>query len=963
MDDPHPVRPAAHRPAHYPVGGALIGREAARTALTAALDVANSGRAATVVVEGEAGSGKTLLVEWLLAEAAQRAVRHVAVRPVEGEADLPLAVMADVIRSLADLLPALAVEHREVLAAAAGGAGRASTDRLLLAAATLALLTSAAEDAPLLLVVDDAQWVDLASGQALSFAVRRLLADRITVVLARRPAEQERVRGPWDVVRLEGLTALEVVELVAAATGVTPPATVVTRILEETRGNPLAVSHLAARLPRAALAGEAPLPLTLPLQEVARRTFAGLVIELPPATRAALAVVAAAGSAAARLVPAALPGLDLDLVDLVAAEEAGLLRVGGGTLEFAHPLYRASALEVAGPSMVRRAHAALAAAAHGGDLQRHAWHRGLSVLGVDEDAAATLARAADAAESRAGAAASVGMRGLAVVLSPPGPARDRRELAAARALSGAGHHAEARGHLQAVLDRDGVPPDVRADAFHQMSRLMLWDTPLDAQPVAEAIPDDLPPRQRAATLAVAALRARNMAELQRYGDLARAAHAQVTALLPDRPRWDSADDVAETLFLLPTLALIAEADLVSGQHRSVVVADLIERIRRLLAAARGGEPEASAVKRGLVRMLDELVGSPVQTLIWTPALDLAAELLTLWLSAARARPASLAYLLLARTELAGWTGDLLGGLHAADRAIEVSREIGSHVLTGWAHTFASRICAARADERGYAEHARAAVELGARLNEPGPQMWTAHSRGQLLLGTGRAVEAVETLAPVAAYATSIRFRGVRAIPWQPDHVEALSRAGRPAEADAALTAWLATMPAEPDDWHRAVIDRCLVLVRGEEHVDALMAALDIGALRRTPLEEARAQLVAGSALRRRRRPAAARAMTRAAVTTFTRLGAAGWRALAEAELADRRRSGRAVDDGVGLTAQEMRVAQEVASGATTREAAARLFCSPKTVEYHLTRVYAKLGVRSRAALAVRLTGVNAVPAG
>jgi DNA-binding CsgD family transcriptional regulator len=453
-----------------------------------------------------------------------------------------------------------------------------------------------------------------------------------------------------------------------------------------------------------------------------------------------------------------------------------------------------------------------------------------------------------------------------------------------------------------------------------------------------------------------------MAELERYGDLARAAHAQVTALLPDRPQWDSADDVAETLFVLPTLSLVAEADLVSGAHRSPVVDDLVERVRRLLAAAHGGEPAASAVKRGLVDMLDELVGSPVQTLTWTPALDLADELLTLWLSAARAHPASLAYLLLARTELAGWTGDLLGGLHAADRAIEVSREIGSHVLTGWTHTFASRICAARADERSCAEHGRAAVELGARLNEPGPQVWTGHARGQLLLGTGRAAEAVEALAPVVEVATAIRFRGVRAIPWQPDHVEALSRAGRATEADAALTAWLATVPPEPDAWHRAVIARCIVLVRGEDHVDALMAALDAGALRLTPLEEARAQLIAGSALRRRRRPAAARAMTRAAATTFTRLGATGWRAVAEAELTDRRRTGRAVNDAVSLTMQEMRVAQEIAGGATTREAAARLFCSPKTIEYHLTHVYAKFGVRSRAALAVRLAGADAFSA-
>jgi AAA ATPase domain len=186
MDDPHPARSTA-----------LVGREPARTALKAALGVADGGRAATIVVEGEAGSGKTLLVEWLLAEATRRAVRHVAVRPVEGEADLPLAVMIDIIRPLSDVLPGLAAEHREILAAAAGGAGRASTDRLLLAAATLALLTAAAEDAPLLLVVDDAHWVDLASGQALSFAVHRAAVRGCRAAgVQRHPAVPRAGRGP-----------------------------------------------------------------------------------------------------------------------------------------------------------------------------------------------------------------------------------------------------------------------------------------------------------------------------------------------------------------------------------------------------------------------------------------------------------------------------------------------------------------------------------------------------------------------------------------------------------------------------------------------------------------------------------------------------------------------------------------------------------------------------------------------
>jgi len=512
------------------VANDVVGRAEIQHTLAAALDGAVDGRAATLVVEGEAGSGKTLLMQWLMEHAAERGVLTVAARPVEGEAQLPLAVMTDVLRPLRGWAPRLLPEQRDVLEAAAGGVGEASTDRLLLAAATLALLAAVAEDTPVLLVVDDAHWADPTSGRALSFALRRLLADRVLAVLTRRPTEELRIAGPWEPLELRGLTEPDIAALIEVRTGVTPPPGVVERIRDETLGNPLAVSHLAERLPVDALAGASPLPITLPLQEVARRTFAGLVRALPAGTRSALTVVAAAGSAAARIAPSALRVCGLDVDDLGPAEEAGLITGGSGSVEFGHPLYRATALEVAGAAAVRRAHAALAEAARGRDPQRHAWHLGLSVLGTDEAAAAVVEAAAAAAERRVGAAATVGMRALAVTLSPPGPGCDRRELDSVRALVAAGHHAEARDRLQQLLDADGIADDVRADAFHQLARLMLWDTPLDSQPVAAHIPDDLPPRQMSATLAVAALRARNMAELRRFGDLARAAHEAIRPL-------------------------------------------------------------------------------------------------------------------------------------------------------------------------------------------------------------------------------------------------------------------------------------------------------------------------------------------------------------------------------------------------------------------------------------------------
>ena len=408
--------------------------------------------------------------------------------------------------------------------------------------------------------------------------------------------------------------------------------------------------------------------------------------------------------------------------------------------------------------------------------------------------------------------------------------------------------------------------------------------------------------------------------------------------------------------LLPTLSLVAESELVVGEHRGSAVEDAVARVRRLLAAARGAEPTASAVRRGLVAMLDDLAGSPAQMLTWTSAIDLADELLTLWLSAARARPASVAYLLMARTELAGWTGDLRGGLAAADRAIEVSEEVGSHALTGWTHVFAARLCAAAGNEQDCLAHRDAGIALGDRLGEPGPRVWGMHAQGHLLLSTGRIAEAVEALTPVAAIASAIEFAGVRAIPWQPDWVEALARSGQAEQAAAALASWRATLPAEPDDWHRAVVARARVLVDGEGAVDELLAALDGGALRATPIEEARAQLVAGSALRRRRRPAASQDMLKRATATFARIGALGWLASAENELTGQR--GQADrDPSGGLTVQEMRVAQEIAAGATNRQAASQALLQPQD-----DRVPPHAGVReARRAVPRRAGGPDGDP--
>ena len=939
----------------------IFGRDAAQSVLDSALDSASSGITTTVSVVGEAGSGKTLLLRWLMKRAGGR-FRAVAVRPVEGESDLPLATMVDILRQLREFLPNLSEEHRAVLSAAAGGEGRSSSDRLLLATSTLELFSSVADRIPFLLIIDDAHWVDETSAQALSFAIRRLLADRVAVVVARRPVELSWISGSSSDVTLDGLKTVDVGEILHAAVGVIPTASVVSRICDETSGNPLAVTHLAHTLPASVVSGREPLPLTLPLELVARQAFAGAVQALPPPSRSALTVLAAAGSTGTEFAFAALRVLGLPIEDLHVPEDSGLLTADSGQLEFGHPLYRAAALEVAGPVAVRRAHAALANVTDGYDLERHAWHRAHSVIGPNEDAAERLEMASDRAELRVGAAATAGLREFAVTLSPEGPGRAVRRLAAARALTAAGHHSRARVHLEAVLAATDVIDEVKAQAYSELTRLMLWDTPLDTQVVDDRMPAELNARQRIATLAVAALRARNSGELGRFRDLARSAYTEAAALVDDRSSESIDADMAQTLGLLPTLSLVAEAELIHGAHTAPVIADAVARVRRLVAAAGGRTPAALEVSRGLAAMLDDVAGSPAQMLTWTPDLDLAEDLLTLWLRSIQARPASIAYLLMARTELAGWTGDFLGGLSSADRAIEISSEVGSHALSGWTHAFAARLCAARGDANGCNSHGATAADIGARLAQPGLPIWQLHAKAQLQLSTGDFASAVASLEPVADFMTGIGFYSVRAMPWQPDFIEGLARAGQDDRAADLLESWMATMPVVPDAWHSAILARCRVLLIGAEAVDELTDAITGGALSRTPLEEARSQLVCASALKRKRQARAAAEMLGQAISKFDRLGARAWHATAFKELPASPGSAYLPGPHIVLTVQELRVAQEIAGGATYREVAARVFCSPKTVEYHMSHVYSKLGIRSRGELAAQLSNITRIDA-
>src|SRR5262245_36660512 len=422
----------------------VLGRAAERARIDALLAAAREGRSGGLVLRGEAGIGKSAL----LADAAERAegATVLAARGVESEAELPFAGLAELLRPVVHLLDSLPGRQAEALRGALALGPPAAGDRFAVAAATLGLLAAAAEEAlPLLVLVDDAHWLDRSSLEALLFAPRRTEAEGIAFLLAARPGEP-RTPSDFEELTLGGLDRESAQRLLSAAAPALAPG-VAERLVEGTGGNPIALSEVTGLLSAAQLAGEEPLPEPLPAADAADRAFRRTVEALAPAARTAALVAAAAGAAPVAAVASASSTLG---GDLEAAEAAGLVAVADGIVDFAHPLARAAAYASAPAADRRAAHRALADAV-GGD--RRAWHLAESLFGPDEEVALALEQAGAEAEGRAGYAAAAAAFERAAQASADPAAAAARLLRAGDAASRAGRPAQALRALDDAEER------------------------------------------------------------------------------------------------------------------------------------------------------------------------------------------------------------------------------------------------------------------------------------------------------------------------------------------------------------------------------------------------------------------------------------------------------------------------------------------------------------------------------
>jgi predicted ATPase len=400
----------------------LLGRDHERQEIEQALARARSGASAVLALTGEPGIGKTALLDYAVGRA--EGMQLLRARGIESEAQIPFGSLLELIRPALVLLDKIPQPQAVALEGALALRPGSAQDRFALGAATLSLLAAHAEQAPVAVLVDDAQWLDGSSAQALLFAFRRLVADPIAVLVAVREGEPSLLDGAdLPTLRVAGLTRDEAASLMPEV----PPETA-WRLHRATAGNPLALLELASSAPDVELAPEgAPVPVPASIS----RAFLGRAARLDQAARHALVLAAASDTGDLATLERAAARLETDLSGLAAAENAGLVRLGLGTVEFRHPLARSAVYADAPASQRRSAHRALAAALPDRDVDRRAWHLAAAAVGTDEPASAALAQAAARSRDRSAYATAAAAFERAGRLAPDGEVRARLLLQAA----------------------------------------------------------------------------------------------------------------------------------------------------------------------------------------------------------------------------------------------------------------------------------------------------------------------------------------------------------------------------------------------------------------------------------------------------------------------------------------------------------------------------------------------------
>ncbi|MEA2283321.1 MAG: hypothetical protein QOK21_3928, partial [Solirubrobacteraceae bacterium] len=880
----------------------LRGRRRERRTLDELLGAVRAGESRVLVVRGEPGVGKTALLEYVVERASGLGVVRAA--GVQSEMELAFAGMHQLCAPMLGRLERLPGPQREALETAFGLSAGETPDRFFLGLAVLGLLAEAAEDRPLLCVVDDAQWLDRASAQALAFVARRLLGESVALVLAMRESSEEQEFDGLPELVVQGLGDGDARALLGSVITGPLDERVRDRIVAETRGNPLALLELPRELTAAELAGGFGLPDSLPLAGRIEDSFLRRLDRLPAPTRRLLLVAAAEPVGEPLLVWRAAERLGIGGEAAAPAEAAGLCEFGARVC-FRHPLVRSAVYRAASPQERQEVHRALAEATDAeADPDRRAWHRAQAAPGPDEDVAAELERSAGRAQARGGVAAAAAFLERAAALTLDPARRAQRALAAAQGKRQAGAHDAA---LELLALAEVGPLDESQCARIDMLRGQIAfavNRGRDAPPLLLKAAKRLEPLD--VTLArdtyleafAAALFAGSLATDVGLLEVAQAALAAPPAVQPAR----AAD------LLLDGLALRIAEGYAAGAPM----------LRRALSAFRSQDLSGEEGTRGL------WLAGRAATFLWDDESwdALSARLVQL------ARDDGVLTVLPIALSLRILVHLLAGDLDAAASLIEeleaVTKATGSRLASYGALELAAL--------RGREAEASGLIEATIRDVMPRGEgsglaaiQW---STAVLYSGLGRYDDALAAAEQAHEHPQEPLFFSWSLL----EVIEAAVRSGHPDRAAHAFQQLLPTTRAGGTEWALGIEARARALVSVGDTADALYRdAIERLARTRLRVELARAHLVYGEWLRRERRRLDAREQLRTAHDMFTAMGIEGFAERARRELlatgATARK--RTIETSDQLTAHEAQIARLARDGLSNAEIGARLFISPR----------------------------------
>jgi DNA-binding CsgD family transcriptional regulator/tetratricopeptide (TPR) repeat protein len=920
----------------------VIGRVVERGRIDALLAGARAGRSGALLLRGEAGIGKSALLTYAAhrARAGARPLTVLTMSGVESEAELAFAGLTELLRPVMDQVAALPEPQSEALHSALALRAEPASP-LAVRAALLSLLAALAEPAPVLVTVDDVQWIDQSSVDALAFAIRRLAVERIAVVAAVRDDEPGALGiGPdarIEVGRLSDDEAHQLLDERAGPTGLTGTSGLTDhaadRLVQIAAGNPLALLELPD-LPDvvgpAALArieGVEPPPVGPRVSQA----FRDRLDRLPVDTRLAVGLAAADASPDVGQTLAALAELGIEADALHPAERAGLLSVATNRIELRHPLLRSVAYHSLTAPDRRRIHQALAAMMHRPlDHERQTWHRAAAALGPDEAVASELDEVALAAEHRGALATTAHSFARAAQLSGDADRRARRLLRSADAWFAAGRWGAALDTLE-LAAAEAVDPGLRAEIAASTGQL---DTYRFGP-------------QHSGEILVAA------ADTIEQDDPATATRLLTYAV-----------NVAVFAADVERAVRLADRAVVCGE-RAGGLHPLSGEIARIESRLMAGDPTIGDAIVPLARIADELTLSDLDDAEHVFSIVVLADyVLEQWdraerlldVMVRRARDTGRLFMLAVAFTMRGELEIRRGRWAAAYTT--VTTELWEHPLDlpgvgAWLHAVQARVEAGLGLDDEAQSHGEAALAAATATRSHAVAAFADASLGFLELGRRRPQAAVDHLERVAATMDGGGFGEPGILWWAGDLIEAHWRLGNLGAARRRTEALQAQATATGRVWAQAVAARAAGLLASTqaETEAAFAAALDWHDRLDAPFERARTLLCLGERRREAGDPHAAVPLEEAQAV-FDRLGAEPWGAQARRLLGTDARPTAPLP--VSLTRQERQVAGLVGQGATNREAADQLFLSPRTIDFHLHNIYRKLNIRSRTELAIRL---------